>query len=137
MNLPKGSRLTRQRRIILDELRKKRAHLTAQQVYVLVRKKLPRISLGTVYRNLKFLQRRGDIAGLLCDYCDCEHFDGYCDHHEHLTCKICKKVYDLNKPIIKTLKITKQGGHQIDDYQLNLIGICKQCLKKSKKNPIK
>jgi len=130
LNLPKGNRLTRQRQIILAELQKKRQHLTAQQIYNLVRKKLPKISLGTVYRNLKFLQNHNYIMGLVCNAHNCEYFDGFIDHHQHFTCKICQKVYDFKKPLLKKGKILKQDGHQIDDYQLTLIGICKQCLQK-------
>jgi len=132
LNLPKGHRLTKQRQIILDELRKTRSHPSAFEVYKSVKKRLPRISLGTVYRNLKYLQSQGYISGLVCDGCDCEHFDGYTDHNEHFTCKVCQKVYDFKTSIIKKMNISKKDGHQIDNYQFNLIGICKTCLKKKR-----
>jgi len=54
-------RMTRQRRIILEELRKVDSHPTADEVYEMVRRQLPRISLGTVYRNLEILSREGLI----------------------------------------------------------------------------
>ena len=54
-------RMTKQRRIILEELRKVRSHPTADEIYAMVRRRLPRISLGTVYRNLDAAgrERRG------------------------------------------------------------------------------
>ena len=132
LNLPKGRRLTRQRQVILAELRKVHSHPNAFEVYELVKKKIPRISLGTVYRNLGFLKSHGHIQALSCDCCDCEHFDGQTDHNEHFTCKLCQRVYDLKGPLTKKICLGSQDGHQIDNYQVNLIGICHQCLKKKK-----
>ena len=54
-------RMTHQRRLILDELKKLKTHPTADEIYVIVRKKMPRISLGTVYRNLEILSETGQI----------------------------------------------------------------------------
>ena len=54
-------RMTRQRKVILEELCKVDTHPSADEVYALVRKRLPRISLGTVYRNLEILAESGDI----------------------------------------------------------------------------
>lgn len=59
------TRMTRQRAVILEELRKTATHPTADELYSIVRRRLPRISLGTVYRNLDFLgrQRRDPPSG--------------------------------------------------------------------------
>jgi len=134
LKMPQGRRLTQQRQIILNELRKVRSHPSAFEVYTLVKKRLPKVSLGTVYRNLKFLHAHNYIRALACDCCDCEHFDGYTDHNEHFTCKVCQKVYDLKVPLIKKIRLSNKDGHQIDDYQINLIGICQQCLKKKRQS---
>lgn len=134
LNLPKGRRLTRQRQIVLDDLRKKRCHLTATEIYQSVRRKLPNISLGTVYRNLKFLQEEGQIAGITCDPCSPEQFEGYADHCQHFICLKCKRIYDFKKPLFKNFKSGKDlvEGHLIKNYHLNFTGICNQCLKKVK-----
>ena len=58
------SRMTHQRRIILEELRNTRSHPTADEVYEIVRKRIPKISLGTVYRNLELLSESGVIQKL-------------------------------------------------------------------------
>ena len=57
-------RMTRQRGIILEELRKINTHPSADEIYERVRKHLPRISLGTVYRNLEILSELGEIQKL-------------------------------------------------------------------------
>ena len=54
-------RMTQQRQVILEELRLCRSHPTADELYSRVRRRLPRISLGTVYRNLETLAERGLI----------------------------------------------------------------------------
>ena len=61
--LPK-MRLTTQRQVILEELGKVKSHPTANEVYDMVRKRLPRIGLGTVYRNLELMAESGMILKL-------------------------------------------------------------------------
>ena len=63
MEVHKNMRMTRQRSVILEELRNSGMHPSADQLYQLVRKRLPRISLGTVYRNLEILSELGEIHG--------------------------------------------------------------------------
>ena len=58
------TRMTRQRAVILEELRKVKTHPTADELYSIVRERLPRISLGTVYRNLTSWRIPVRYAGL-------------------------------------------------------------------------
>ena len=58
------TRMTRQRMVILEELRKVKTHPTADELYAMVRTRMPRISLGTVYRNLDFLTESKEILKL-------------------------------------------------------------------------
>src|SRR5207302_5837847 len=89
----RGLRLTRQRRIILEVVRATDAHPTAAFVYRRVRRRLPRVSLATVYRNLRmlaaegFLAERADEAGM--------RFDGNTGPHDHFTCLACRRIYDV------------------------------------------
>src|SRR5258705_5086733 len=89
----RGLRLTRPRRIILDVVRATDAHPTAAFVYRRARRRLPRVSLATVYRNLRmlaaegFLAERADEAGM--------RFDGNTGPHDHFTCLACGRIYDV------------------------------------------
>jgi len=87
-------RSTRQRRMILKEVKKSKFHPSAEDVYKLVRKKMPRISLGTVYRNLELLCSEGLIFRL--DNIDSkrryEHID---NPHYHVVCLRCDRVEDI------------------------------------------
>src|SRR3989441_7060695 len=92
----RGLRLTRQRRIILEVVRATDAHPTAALVYWRVRRRLPRVSLATVYRNLRtlaaegFLTERADPSGV--------RFDGNTAPHDHFTCVACGRIYDVPAP---------------------------------------
>src|SRR3990167_11185089 len=89
----RGLKLTRPRRIILDVVRGTDVHPTAAFVYRRVRKRLPRVSLATVYRNLRmlaaegFLAERADAGGM--------RFDGNTLPHDHFTCLACGRLYDV------------------------------------------
>src|SRR2546425_9997459 len=92
----RGLRLTRPRRLILDVVRATDVHPTAALVYRRVRKRLPRVSLATVYRNLRvlaaegFLAERADAAGL--------RFDGNTAPPDHLTRLACGPAYHVPAP---------------------------------------
>ena len=84
-------RMTRQREVILEELRKVNTHPSADEVYEMVRKRLPRISLGTVYRNLEILSESGDIQKLEPG-CTLKRFDGNPSEHSHIRCIRCDRI---------------------------------------------
>ena len=91
-------RMTNQRRVILQELRNVHSHPTADDIYIMVRKTLPRISLGTVYRNLEILSEMGLIKKLV----GCgrqRRFDGDIENHYHIRCVKCGKIDDLPEEI--------------------------------------
>ena len=89
----RGKRLTRPRRLILDLVRGTDAHPSAALVYREVRRRLPRVSLATVYRNLRMLA----AEGLLSERADAGgmRFDGNTDPHDHFTCVACGRIYDV------------------------------------------
>ena len=88
------TRMTVQRSVILDELRKLKTHPTADELYHVVRKRLPRISLGTVYRNLEHLAHTKAILKLNIGG-NIKRFDGCCDKHYHATCLACGRIFDV------------------------------------------
>lgn len=89
-----GQRLTQQRLIILDYLRSVTTHPTADDIYLAVRKQMPKISLGTVYRNLKFLVDHHYIIQLRADD-DKTHYDGNSNDHIHFICEKCGQIQDI------------------------------------------
>ena len=135
MNKKKAHRMTKQRKVILEELQRYGSHPTADELYEKVKKRLPRISLGTVYRNLDLLVSEGLIGRLRGDYPQMR-FDPRTDEHYHITCLSCGKIEDapiepLQDPI-KNLEnvvgnLTKYG---VFGHKLEFVGFCSECLKK-------
>jgi len=90
---PKELRMTRQRRTIMDVLENGKDHPPADEIYKRVRRRLPRISLGTVYRNLDLLAEHGMIRKL--EFAGSQRrFDGKTDNHYHVRCTACGRVED-------------------------------------------
>ncbi len=120
--------MTQQRRIILEELRNLHTHPTACEVYVLVRKRIPRISLGTVYRNLEILSESGMIQKLETAGTQ-KRFDGVIANHYHVRCTKCGRVADV--PIALISKIDKIAAGASDFailwHRLEFGGLCPDC----------
>ena len=89
----KNIRMTRQRKIILEEVRKLKTHPSADEIYEVVRLRLPRISLGTVYRNLDVLSELGEIQKLELSG-SLKRFDWDTNKHYHIRCVRCDRVED-------------------------------------------
>jgi Fur family ferric uptake transcriptional regulator len=87
----KQERMTKQRRIILEELTKIKTHPTAYDLYEMVKVRLPSISLGTVYRNLEHLSSKGLILKLDIGKGQ-KRFDATTKEHAHIMCLECGKV---------------------------------------------
>ena len=85
--------MTQQRQVILEELRNVNTHPSADEIYEMVRKRLPRISIGTVYRNLEILCASGEIQKLEFG-CSLKRFDGVATAHYHISCLDCDRVID-------------------------------------------
>ena len=126
----KKRRSTVQRCVILEELQKLEIHPTAGELYEIVRRRLPDISLGTVYRNLVLLSDSGIIqklefgGGEAC-------FDGKPDKHYHVQCIICGRVDDLRDlPGKMSIKLPVETDEfRITAHRVVFYGTCKNCQK--------
>ncbi len=121
-------RNTRQREAILRVVRRMSCHPTADEVYAEVRKEIPCVSLGTVYRNLKLLADTGEVApvaggGAL------NRYDGCTDNHYHFRCDSCGRVLDVEEPVDTDLdrRVAAQTGLAIRCHCLEFHGLCKDC----------
>ena len=120
-------RMTRQRKVILEELRKVKTHPSADEVYEMVRKRLPRISLGTVYRNLEILSESGDIQKLEPG-CSLKRFDGDTSEHCHIRCVRCDRIADAPLPDLKfDLEQVESSDFEITGHRLEFLGLCSEC----------
>lgn len=122
-----GRRVTDQRWLILETVRSTLVHPTAEWVYRKVRRRLPRISLGTVYRNLKVLVEEGLIREL--DSRTFGRYDGNMMQHHHFTCQACGQILDLAVPFDRMLdrRMAARTGLEISDHRLEFYGRCLAC----------
>jgi Fur family ferric uptake transcriptional regulator len=128
-----AARATRQREVVLQAVRSTMDHPTADWVYRQARRRLPRISLGTVYRNLKKLSEEGlireiQIAG------QTTRFDANTGRHYHIRCLRCGRVNDL--PISVDRRLEEEAGramnYQVVSHHVEVLGVCPLCQTASK-----
>ena len=125
--MPILRRETRQRKIILQELRSTREHPTAGEIYKMAKRRMPSIGFGTVYRNLGILRDSGRILELNCG--EGNRYDGYTGMHHHFICGSCRRVIDLAEPVFPGLddRIARKFGCRVDYHRINFYGLCKLC----------
>ena len=121
-------RMTRQRKVILEELRNVTTHPSADEIYEMVRRRLPRISLGTVYRNLEILSETGEIQKLELG-CTLKRFDGIAENHYHIRCIRCDRVVDAPVDFHPEIghELKAATDFKIIGHRLEFIGVCPDC----------
>ncbi len=124
----RGAHLTRQREVVFDYLSGVEHHPTAEEVYLAVKRKLPRISLATVYKNLEKLVECGAATKLA--YGDAAaRYDIRTDHHYHTRCLSCGSVRDFDsaRGVELLRQLAPAEGFTVKDYRLELLGHCRKC----------
>jgi Fe2+ or Zn2+ uptake regulation protein len=121
-------RKTKQKEAILEVLRGTTSHPTADWVYDEVRKEIPNISLGTIYRNLRILCQMGEVLELVLAGSS-SRFDARCENHYHFRCEKCGRVFDIDEPVDKKIdgRIARKTGFRVIYHKLEFRGICREC----------
>jgi len=125
-------RKSKQREYILEYLKSTDSHPTAQMIYDGIRAKFPRLSLGTVYRNLNILVEQGKINRLQYGS-TFDRYDADIYEHYHFICEQCGKVYDMLLEPKDDLEKLAEGksGHKVNGHKIDFFGICEKCRKKN------
>lgn len=124
------SKRSKQRDAILEVLQGTKAHPTADVIYEEVRKKIPNISLGTVYRNLAKLSDDNIIIKLGAGT-GVEHFDGTPTPHYHVMCTQCGAIVDIEAEPLNELNdwAAKLFKGEIYKHSTIFFGKCESCKK--------
>lgn len=119
---------SRQRTCIIECLRERKDHPTADMIFEQVRAVYPNISLGTVYRNLSLLASLGEI-GRIPVLEGADRFDAVAAPHYHVICKHCGKVEDLRMPLETGLEERAAAVYpgRILGHGICFTGICEAC----------
>jgi Fur family ferric uptake transcriptional regulator len=118
--------------MILEDLRCTDSHPTADEIYARVRDKLPRISLGTVYRNLQALASDGEIRSF--NDGNRTRYDGAMHEHYHVKCLVCGRVGDMSPKAAGELnnRVSKNSEFRIVGYKVEFVGVCPECERNGK-----
>lgn len=130
----RGLRLTGPRRVVLDVVRSTESHPTAEWVHRMVRRRLPRVSLGTVYRNLRLLVAEGLVKELAGPHA---RFDGNVSEHHHFTCLGCGRIIDVDGPATEPHsralcgRVAAEGGFSVTHHRIEFYGRCPGCRRRA------
>lgn len=129
-----GMRVTHQRALIMEIIRKGRGHLDADEIYRRAREKETRLSLSTVYRTLQMLKKLGLVEEL--------HFDEGHHHyevkpsaeHHHLVCLGCGRVIEFYYPLSRYLRkrVPEAKDFDITETEIRMTGYCAKCRRSQK-----
>lgn len=131
----RGLKSTRQRDVVLDAFVSAGRHLSAEELYLLVKKSNPGIGYATVYRTLKLLaeagladERRFEDGFTRYEY---NASDG---HHDHLICTRCGRIIEFENERIEQLQqdVARKNRFKVQSHKLELYGLCSDCQEKKK-----
>jgi Fur family ferric uptake transcriptional regulator len=129
-NLTQQDRLTtRQRRLILDTLHESEHHLNAKELYRRAAEKDPRISMATIYRNLRFFKELGLVDEQRLDEVQCYYELKTANEHYHLICQGCGGVTEFESPAVSKLldDVQRNKDFVVTRAVLYLEGYCHKC----------
>jgi Fur family peroxide stress response transcriptional regulator len=133
-----GLSVTRQRLAIFEALAATREHPSAEDLHRSVRKRLPHLSLATVYKNLEALREIGAVADVNALH---EHGryeaalpgTGAGTPHHHLVCVRCRKVVDLHDARLNSLRVSNAQGFEVHALKVQVEGICPECAARTRR----
>lgn len=125
-------RNSKQRNVIREYLCGRIDHPTAEKLYNEIKEEYPKMSLGTVYRNLMFLNEIGEIQAVEVGD-GITHFDPNPQPHAHFYCKKCHQVSDVHIEDYNKIKalFSGQTKNEIDRCNVFLEGTCEFCQNKT------
>jgi Fur family peroxide stress response transcriptional regulator len=121
------TRETKQRRVVYDTIKNTYSHPTADWVFEQVRHSLPKVSLGTVYRNLGVLKEEGLVQEIYGNDRRA-HYDADISPHAHFSCESCDQIIDVrNVKTIDWKTLKDLVGCEVDDQKVIFAGRCAGC----------
>jgi len=121
---------SRQRMRILKLLQASDSHPTADVLYSKLKKEFPKLSLGTVYRNLAILTEQGFVKKIHFGS-TFDRYEARLDQHYHFICETCKNIFDFTMPVYNDLnaKARKATNFAVKRHMIEFFGTCQDCLK--------
>lgn len=123
-----GLAATHQRRVVYEAVVASHGHHSPEKIYATVRRKIPSISLATVYNNLRLFVEHG-LLREVTPHASTLLVDGNLEPHHHLVCSRCKSVQDIEGDFIDLERISRQvpAGFDLTHPVVEVFGLCSCC----------
>jgi Fur family peroxide stress response transcriptional regulator len=124
----RGLAATHQRHVVYEAVVASHGHRSPEQIYAAVRKRVPSISLATVYNNLRLFVEHG-LLREVTPHASTLRVDGNLEPHHHLVCSRCKSVQDIEGDFITLKRISRQlpDGFDLTQPLVEVFGLCRRC----------
>lgn len=124
-----GKRMTLQRRLVLDALRRTRHHTTTEEIAMRIRAKHPRIDPSTIYRNLEALEELGLVTHAHLNDRVTRWHRADVERHGHLVCRVCESEQEVPLASLEPLaeRLRKDHGFEPDLAHSAIVGVCSRC----------
>ena len=123
-----GLAATHQRQVVYEAVIAAHGHHSPEQIYETVRKRIPSISLATVYNNLRAFVECG-LLREVSPHSATLRVDGNLNPHHHLVCSRCKSVQDIDGDFFDFKRISRQipAGFDLSHPVVEVFGLCRRC----------
>jgi Fur family transcriptional regulator, peroxide stress response regulator len=123
---------THQRQIIYEAVVATHGHRSPEEIYAAVRKRIPSISLATVYNNLRLFVEHGMLREVT-PHASTLRVDGNTEPHHHLVCVRCKEVHDIDDDLIDLKRLSRKlpKGFDLTSPVVEVFGLCQRCRAKT------
>jgi Fur family peroxide stress response transcriptional regulator len=123
-----GLACTHQRMVIYKALASTDSHPTPESIYEQVKREIPAISLGTVYKNIRTFTEAGLLREVSVLH-DSLRLDANLGDHHHLVCVRCKAVFDVPNSEVAPVRLRKPlpEGFRLERCTVEFLGVCAQC----------
>jgi Fe2+ or Zn2+ uptake regulation protein len=124
----RGLAATHQRHLVYEAVVASHGHRSPEQIYAAVRKRVPSISLATVYNNLRLFVEHG-LLREVSPHASTLRVDGNLEPHHHLVCSRCKSVQDIEGEFIDFKQLSRQlpDGFDLTQPLVEVFGLCRRC----------
>jgi Fur family peroxide stress response transcriptional regulator len=127
-----GLAVTHQRQVVYEAVVASHGHHSPEQIYAKVRRRIPSISLATVYNNLRLFVEHG-LLREVTPHASTVLVDGNLEPHHHLVCSRCKSVQDIEGEFIDFKRLSRQlpDGFDLTRPMIEVFGLCRRCRAKT------
>jgi Fur family peroxide stress response transcriptional regulator len=122
---------THQRKIIFEAVVASPGHYSPEQIYAVVKRRAPSVSLATIYNNLRLFVEKG-LLREVSPHASTLRVDGNLESHHHLVCTRCKSVQDIAGGFIDFKRLARRapGGFDLTEPLIEVFGLCQRCSNK-------